>query len=163
MQTIISQFGNLHSPALRWPSHYGSLLCRCAIWDFLLSQAIPAYDVLWRWALAIVLALCPGQCSGPSLLIQAFYLQPKGKKKTKRRNPVRLNKTKRDYNLLPEPWPTIKPLKLIWYCPEQSKQNYSKENLIADLNVKCWPLDSISFFHPIKPRQQNFSLHSQFD
>ena len=113
MQTIISQFGSLCSPALWWPSHCGSLLCRCVTWGFLLSQAMPAYDVLWRRALATVLALCPGQCSGPSLLIQAFYPQPKGKKKTRKRNPVRLNKTKRDYNLLPEPWHTIKPLKLI--------------------------------------------------
>lgn len=88
----------------------------------------------------------------------SFYPQPKGKKKTRKRNPVRLNKTKRDDNLLPEPWPTIKPLKLIWYCPAQSKQNYSKENLTADLNMKCWPLDSISFFLPYKTQAPEFSV-----
>ena len=80
-------------------------------------QAIPAYDALWRWDLALVLALCPGQCSGPILPVPAFYPQPKGKEEKKKRererNPVRLNKTTRDHNLLPESWLRIKPLKLI--------------------------------------------------
>ena len=128
MQTIISQFGSLCSPALRWPSHCGSLLCRCVIWGFLLSQAIPAYDVLWRQALAIVLALCPGQCSGPSLLIQAFYPQPKGKKKTRKRNP-RVNE-----------------LLCAWYMEEIPLQSPEEKQKGSLPNLNSWTLFSFMGF-----------------
>ena len=38
-----------------------------------MSQAILANDALWGRDLAIALALCLGQCSGPGLSIPAFY------------------------------------------------------------------------------------------
>lgn len=102
----------------------------------------------------------------PSYQSQLFTLslreKRKKKKKVRERNPVRLNKTKRDYNLLPESWLRIKPLKRIWYCPEQSKQD-GKKNLIAEFNIKCWPLHFISFFYLVKLRHQNFSLCSTND
>lgn len=163
MQTIISQFGSLRSPALRWSS---SIVEACSVDVWLGTSFVSSHSCIWRTLEVGPCnrpALCPGQCSGPSLLIQAFYPQPKERKRQERE--IQWDWTKQSettiscQNLYLQSSHTETNLIL----SSTVKQNYSKENLTADLNMKCWPLDSISFFYPIKPRHQNFSLFSQFD